>query len=351
MRHTKIVRITATAIHLLLLTGVSSLLFSSSATAATTHGSCREVTVPVSLSSGAPKDQHIAGTFCTPNSWAPGTHQADIMVAGATYDRTYWDADLAGTTYSYVDKTLGAGRATFAIDRLGSGKSSFPLSLAVTNVSSAYAIHQTVQWVQNSQSISKVNLIGHSIGATLSIREAATYHDINKLVVTGTTHPFDPINTLPALLSARPAALDPMFASKGYELGYITSAAGTRAASFYAQPIDPAVIAYDEAHKAVLSLTELTTALTDVELPALLNPTSGVTAPVLVVAGEHDKLYCEGLLNPDCSSDQKVVDHERQFYSQAASVDARIIADTGHSLTLSPSHNVSFAAINDWIQQ
>jgi pimeloyl-ACP methyl ester carboxylesterase len=326
-----------------------SLLFSPVAQAATTHGGCQDVHVPVSLSEGGIKDQYIAGTFCTPTTWAPGEQQADVMVAGATYDRTYWDASLENNRYSYVDKTLAAGRATFAIDRIGSGQSSFPPSVAVTNISSAYTIHQAIQWVKNDRHISKVNLLGHSIGAALSIREAATYHDVNKLVVTATTHPFDTVNTLPALLGAHPAVLDPQFANSDYEVGYITSSNGTRATSFYDSDVDPAVITYDEAHKAVLSATELTTTLLDVQTPAALNISQGVTAPVLLVDGQDDKLYCQGPLNADCSTSQKVVDHERPFYPNAQSLTARIIGKTGHALTMSPTYQQSFDAINSWL--
>jgi pimeloyl-ACP methyl ester carboxylesterase len=329
---------------------VCSLVFSVQAGAATTNGNCQEVRVPVSLSEGGASDQYIAGSFCTPTIWAAGSHQADVMVAGATYDRTYWDASLENNTYSYVDKTLAAGRATFAIDRIGSGKSSFPPSVAITNVSSAHTIHQAIQWVKNDRQIATVNLIGHSIGAALSIREAATYHDVNKLVVTATTHPFDIVNTLPALLGAHPAVLDPQFADSGYEVGYITSSNGTRADSFYNADVNPAVLTYDEAHKAVLSLTELTTTLLDVQTPAALNVSKGVTAPVLLVAGQNDKLYCQGLLNADCSTNQKVIDHEKPFYPNATSLDARIISNTGHALTMSPTHQQSFDAINNWLQ-
>jgi len=325
--------------------------FSSHVQAATTHGSCQDVRIPVSLDEGGNQNQYIAGTFCTPTAWAAGTHQADVMVAGATYDRTYWDASLENNKYSCVDKTLAAGRATLAIDRIGSGKSSFPPSVAITNISSAHTIHQAIQWIKNDRHVPNVNLIGHSIGAALSIREAATYHDVDKLVVTATTHPFDIVNTLPALLGAHPAVLDPQFADSGYEIGYITSSNGTRASSFYNTDVDPAVITYDEAHKAVLSLTELTTTLLDVQTPAALNISQGVTAPVLLVDGQNDKLYCEGLLNADCSTNQKVIDHEKPFYPHAAVLDARIISNTGHTLTMSPTYQQSFDAINTWLQQ
>src|SRR3982750_3934133 len=87
------------------LIALCSLVFSPVAQAATTHGVCQDVHVPVSLSEGGIQDQYIAGTFCTPTAWAAGNQQADVMVAGATYDRTYWDASLENNRYSYVDKT------------------------------------------------------------------------------------------------------------------------------------------------------------------------------------------------------------------------------------------------------
>lgn len=111
--------------------------------ASTKPGTCKDLDIPVALSPSSPINQHISGTLCLPTA-ALGTQKIDVLVHGITYDRTYWDSPFS-SSYSYVDRTLQQGRATFALDRIGSGKSSRPLGLQVTLASNAYTVHQVIQ--------------------------------------------------------------------------------------------------------------------------------------------------------------------------------------------------------------
>src|SRR5690349_21641507 len=101
---------------------------------------CSSATIQVRLAPDLPKNQTVSGTLCTPSIYSHGT-QVDVLVHGASYNRIYWDFPTNYPQYSYVQKTLAAGRATFAYDRLGTGASSRPLSTSVTTPSDSFVLH------------------------------------------------------------------------------------------------------------------------------------------------------------------------------------------------------------------
>lgn len=142
--------------------------------------------------------------------------------------------------------------------------------------------------------------------------------------------------------------LDPAFAGKILDPSYLTTLAGTRGVFYDTATADPAMIAYDDAHKGVVSATEATDIAAAVVLPPALNHSSKVQVPILTVMGGTDKLFCNTLV--DCSSDDAVQKFEAPYYPRATSFTARTVPDTGHDLTLHPSAGQSFAIINDWIR-
>lgn len=306
--------------------------------------SCNSAEILVKLAPGLPQNNVVSGTLCIPTTYANGEIQVDLLVHGATYNRVYWDFPIQYPQYSYVKKTLGAGRATFTYDRLGTGSSSRPLSSFVTVQTDSYILHQVINWLRNEKDFETVNSIGHSFGSIMAIHEAALYQDVDRLVVTGLLHILGPVYL--SGIPFYPAALDPQFAGQGYDLGYLTTLPGSRTV-FYASSADPAVIAYDEAHKDVVSSVQAGEGLTEIQVPAGLNVSSNVKAPVLTVVGQLDPLFCG--LTLDCTQDANVQEYETPFYTSAASLTARTIENTGHDLTLHPSAAISFEIINDWI--
>lgn len=329
-------------------TVIPAFFFASTAsTQAAPARNCQEVQVPVALAPPLPKTQRLAGQLCVPQVWQEG-RTIDVLVAGASYDRNYWDFGYNNSQYSYVNKTLNEGRATFAFDRLGTGKSTRPLSTVFTATNSAYTIHEAIQWLRGEKDFEKVHLIGHSLGSAISIEEAATYHDVDKLVLTGFSNALNISNSLPGVVGLHPALLDPVLEDKGYlDPGYVTTAPSTRPNIFYGVPVDPAVIAYDEAHKTALSATELSTGLTSLEVPALLNISQKVTAPTYIILGDQDKIFCGGSV--DCSSINNFTTHQEPYFDHAASFHAALVPATGHALTTVPSAQQSFDIINHWL--
>jgi pimeloyl-ACP methyl ester carboxylesterase len=344
------VRVRSTASQLLVVLVSTSLamavLWTGTAHAASSaDGTCQDVVLPVALAQGSRAGQSLAGTLCQPLTWAPGPHTVDALSSGATYNRSYWDWPQDPSLYSYVDKTLQAGRATFAYDRLGTGASSHPLSADLTIPSDAYVLHQIITWL-NGQGYTRIDSIGHSLGSIIAIQEAATYHDVTALVPTGLLHTPDPgYANLSSFLYA--AILDPAFAGLGLDPGYLTTIPGTRQV-LHSSATDPAVISYDEQHKDLVASTEFDTAVTTVDTPAPQNVSDQITAPVLLVTGEEDALLCVGRV-PDCTDPAAVRASELPYYQSAPSLDVFMVPGAGHDLTAEPSADQTFAAINQWI--
>lgn len=327
----------------------ATIFFADAPAQAVSSRNCQEVQVPVALAVGLPKTERLAGQLCLPSTWHE-SRQVDVLVAGTSYDRNYWDFGYNDSQYSYVNKTLSEGRATFAFDRLGTGKSSRPLSATFTSTSSAYTIHEAIQWLRLEKDFEKVHLIGHSLGSAISVEEAATYHDVDKLVLTGFSNMLNIGNSLPGVLGLRPALLDPVLSNQGYlDVGYLTTAPSTRPTIFYGIPMNPAVIAYDEARKTAFSATELATGLASLEVPALLNISQRVTAPTFIILGSQDKIFCGGVV--DCTSVGNFTAYHQPYFSHTASFQAALVPNTGHALTTVPSAQQSFQAINNWVKQ
>src|SRR6266568_5396043 len=87
-------------------------------------GHCHTVTVPVTLPTG--QAAHLAGHLCTPAHGYATT--ALVLVHGATYDSAYWSWPQDPWRYSFVWQALAVGYSVVAVDRLGDGQSSRPLS-------------------------------------------------------------------------------------------------------------------------------------------------------------------------------------------------------------------------------
>lgn len=310
-------------------------------------GTCQQMTIPVGLSETDPGTPYeISGTLCEPRTFSGEQPSVDVLVHGITYTRQYWDWQQEPDTYSFVDKDLRAGRATFAYDRLGDGASDSPLSTNLTLKSDAYNLHEIIQIMRSRYP--QVNVIGHSWGSGVAVDEANTYNDGSRLIATGLLHSMGPgMQTLYADLV--PTGLD----------GYVTTRAGTRQYLFYdtqgPQPAAREVIAHDEQTKDVTSASQLSAGAAQHFLfPPSLNFDTNITRPVMLVVGDEDRIFCPGLAlygkpTLDCHNASAVRAEELPFYSTAAKFDTVVIPNTGHDLTLHPTAELSFAEINTWI--
>jgi pimeloyl-ACP methyl ester carboxylesterase len=308
---------------------------------------CAEVSLPVTLSPGDAEVYSVFGVLCSRGSIRHKTIQ--VALHGATYSHLYWNWPLEPETYSYMRRATAAGYAVLSLDRIGIGRSDHPPAEAVTIEANAYVVHQIVQALRAGDLVvpsfgrvraERVVLVGHSLGSVIAIQEAATYGDVDGVVLTGVSHTVTPV--LGEILgSLYPANLDPRFAGLGLPDGYLTSIPGSRTVFYYLPSADPAVIALDEATKETVTASELATAL-----PAL-GLSSGIHVPVLVVVGDFDLAFCTA---PSCSASGSL-DSEPSFYPADACAEAVSIPDSGHDLNLHLQAQDAFDVVLEWMDR
>lgn len=330
----------------LVLWGAVSASFNSGVSASANGGNpkCDQVSLPVTLSSTNPTVYHVAGWLCAKGNLEGKTIQ--IVVHGLTYDHQYWNWPQSPKTYSYVHSATDDGYATFAIDRLGSGTSDHPVDgLSLTAESGAYVLHQIVQALRagslGDTAFSKVIAVGHSYGSVTAAYEAATYRDVDAVILSGMLH--DPSPTaFVALSNFYPAFLDSKFANSGLNATYLTTIPGTRTQLFFnAATADPAVIARDEILKQTATAGELST------LTSANTLTPQINVPVLLAMGNADYLFCAPLIL-SCADSNAVLARESSHYSPYTCLEAVVQPTTGHDLNLHPNAHIWYDFAGDW---
>jgi pimeloyl-ACP methyl ester carboxylesterase len=285
----------------------------------------------------------LHGTLCRPANGAT-PRVALILLHGATYDRTYWDFPVAPARYSALRRLAAAGYLTLALDRLGSGESDRPPASEVTADARAEALHDVVTTLQTDPRLGtttgKVLLVGHSLGSVDALREAAQYHDVDDLVLTGFLHSAGPGAAFFAG-AIHPAAADPKFASDTtIPAGYVTTQPGTRQMFYYAFNADERVYRADEANKDAM-------AGGDPSLPSERDSdalASQIDVPVLSVVGAQDDAFCTP---PNCPEAAR----EQAAYPLAPSFQVIVRPRTGHDLNLHLNAGKTTDLIRNWIDQ
>lgn len=317
------------------------------ATAVNAHTSsvanCRDYTLPVALTSGAPADQTLWGRLCVPTYNATPS-AVQLLIHGGSYDHNYWDFPYESSIYSYVDHVVPTGYATFDIDRIGDGKSSHPASSALDLYVAGYVAHQVVQDLRNGtvggHAFSKVIEVGHSLGSYTTWAEAGTYQDVDGVILTGVGH-----NILPgaAKVSAAfvPANTYPEFA--GLDSGYLTTATGQRGVFYYLPGADPAVVNADEA------LRQTDTSGETASVGPLINSsiTANITAPVLLVTGQYDVFFCDPTAGCTTGGLQA---SEAKYYGGSPSVTAYVLPQAGHDINLHRDAPAWYAIAIGWAE-
>ncbi|OXM65297.1 alpha/beta hydrolase [Amycolatopsis vastitatis] len=302
------------------------------AAAATT---CEDLNVPVTV---ALLPQTMHGRLCAP----PGASTVVVLIPGGTYNASYWDIGYTPEIRSFRLAANKAGVATLALDRLGTGGSSKPLSTLLSASVQATAAHQVIQAIHSR--FAKVVVGGHSIGAAMAMIEAGRYRDVDGVLVTGMTHRMNLVSVIPTLAQMMPAPLDP--ALPGRDAGYLTTDPGTRYAAFHTPgPYDAAALAYDESTKDVFAATEAVDSLT---LTTVVVPASRqITAPVLLVVG-NDPNFC-GTLGSDCSSPAALRASEAPFFG-TANLQTYILNGYGHAINYAPNAPTYFGVVATWLK-
>jgi pimeloyl-ACP methyl ester carboxylesterase len=292
---------------------------------------CRELSFGVTLSPADATVYNVVGDLCS----------------GSTYSHLYWDWPYQPETYSYMRRATAAGYAVLNLDRIGIGRSGHPPAAAVTIESNAYIVHQIVQALRGGDltvpafgriRAARVVLVGHSLGSLIAIQEAATYGDVDGVMLTGISH-----TVTPALGDVQflPASLDPHFAGRSIPDGYLTTVPGTRAVFYYLPSTDPQVLEIDEQTKETVTLGELETAF------AALGLSPGVHVPAIVIVGDHDAAFCAP---PTCSVSGSLA-AEAAFFSPDACLETAAIPGAGHDLNLHVQAPLTYDVVLDWLDR
>jgi pimeloyl-ACP methyl ester carboxylesterase len=301
---------------------------------------CTETDLPVTLDL---LPQKVHGKLCLPASGIPKTVQ--LLVHGGTYNRLYWDLPNVPTRYSYQQDMADHGLATFAIDALGSGASSQPLSALITGTGLASTVHQVIGALRAGRvggtRFARVVLIGHSMGSGIVAVEAATYHDVDGVVLTGFSHSMDLLALTAVFVDGvRPAALDPVLSERNSDPGYVTTMPGTRRLFHDPGLVDDDVLAADEATKDQVAATVVPDLLT----LAFTSPlTRSVNVPVLIANGARDTLFCAFR----CASPEDLRTAEAPFFTSELAV--FLLPQSGHSLGLAHDAPDYRTAVRDWL--
>jgi pimeloyl-ACP methyl ester carboxylesterase len=295
------------------------------------------VTVPYSGSS-------MAGQLCQPPAWSS---TVIVLVPGATYNQTYWNFPYDPAVYNFRQAMNNAGYATMTVDPLGNGNSSKPLSITLTTLVQAAAVHQVIQALRagqvGGQRFSTVVLGGHSLGSTVVMWEAGGYQDVNGVLFTGLDHHLSVVNIAILLAAMYPADLEPRFA--GLDPGYLTTGPGNRQGLFYVlATTDPKVVAADEATKDAFSTTEAP----DGALVTLTTETRNINVPVLMAVGQDDQYMCGA--GDDCSSAASLRASEAPYFTQAAHLQTYVLPGSGHDLNLATNTQQYQQTVITWLK-
>jgi pimeloyl-ACP methyl ester carboxylesterase len=305
--------------------------------------SCQDLDIPVTVA-GVPLTMY--GRLCVP----AGATTVQILVPGGTYNSTYWDISYTPETRSFRLAMNKAGYATLAVDRLGTGRSSMPLSATLTATAQALALHDVVTAMRSGSlgpKFDKVVIGGHSIGSAMAMIEAGMFRDVDGVLITGMTHKMNLITVVPVLGNMIPAILDPTLTRGGLDPAYLTTSRGTRFSAFHEPgPKVPEVERHDESTKDVFAVTEAvdTLVLTNVLIPysRLIN------VPVMIVTGD-DRHYCGPPIGSDCSSAEALLQSEAPFYSPAARLHTFVLHGYGHSINYAPNAPAYHREVVRWL--
>ena len=337
--------------------------FSPSALAAGANDvTCTDHSVHVALYQGQPADSYIYGELCaTPWELATGATVQLLLHPGNT-NHSNWDfGTIDGISYSYARDVAALGYPTFAVDELGAGESTHPLSSEVDLTMAAFTIHQVVKGLLNGSitgtRFGKVIAVGQDTGTFQAWQEEINYADLSGIIAAGILH-----NHLSAALvnyfeqDWHPANQDPKFAgSSGFDCPsfpascYITTRPGTRIMLYNQSNVDPNVIAADDNETAVSAQTFDSEQGKD-DFPTGEVPgfdalstgmqTQGINVPVLEVMGSAN-IAC----GPDfvgvsvnCASPSALVQWESPYYSTGAHLAACSVPNGDQFLTLDLNH-------------
>ncbi len=333
----------------------SSVWFTVAPTARAGGVACSTHDVAVALSRGRPADQTIHAELCVPS----GAATVHVLVTPAVTNHRFWDPPYEPERYSYPRALNEAGFATLNIDPLGGGESSHPLSTLVTMDAYVYTVHQLVQQLRlgaiAGHAFSRVISHGLSNGAVTALLEAARYQDVDAVVAMGVSVPVNAVGLGAAVATAvrGPAFLDPRFADRGLDPGYVVfSDDFHRRAVLSPDGYDPELVARLGAIQDTITVSYVGNGgfriAQNVTLAAIAE-FPNVRVPVLVALGQQDAFMCGNPpIGTDCSTAESVRASNAATFAGSPRLDAFVLPTAGHDLNLALNAPEFFAHVVAW---
>jgi pimeloyl-ACP methyl ester carboxylesterase len=296
----------------------------------------RRQRIDFSVDPGGRTDRVLAGYYypaCRPDG---GVLQ--LLVHGNSYDHRYWDTEqINGQDYSYARYMTERGYAILAVDLPGTGASWKPAGddVGLDEVGSVLAT--IIEGLRqgggrlSDTGFSRIVLVGHSLGAVLSIYMQATWHPADVLVSTG-------VGALPPR-GQSPFGGDVIAAALENE--YVLLPPEHRARVFYHPPTaDPEVIAFDNR----CLRTGMPRRVYSDAFAARADPAKSgaarVRGPVYVQLGEHDAIAP--------ASGARL---ERECWSGSTDVVVEELKAIGHCFNLHLNREEGWQAIDRYLRK
>jgi pimeloyl-ACP methyl ester carboxylesterase len=262
-----------------------------------------------------------------------------VLLHGNSYDHRYWDAGRHnGVDYSYVRYMTARGFDILSVDLPGTGLSSRPHGDNVALASVAKGLASGLANLRAGQShisdsFDRIALVGHSLGAVLSVYTQGRWAPADRVVATGTGY-FPDRGPSPFGPGVREQAMSEHYA-------YLT--AEVRRKVFYHLPsADPDVIDFDN---NVLR-TMLPRRLWSDALLARDDPdTSGVKrvlCPIYFQLGEYDPIMPSTYATAEA-------EYWRQQAPHATDVRIDRLDGVGHAFNLHLNHEDGWKAIDHFL--
>ncbi len=299
------------------------------------HGTVYELDITVADPRAAGRARRCAAALTVPADVRGALH---ILVHGATYNRWYWDPDIALEEHSYVRAAARRGYATVNIDRIGSGRSDHPdgeeLSLDLHAATVNSIAHLARAGRLAGLGWDSVVAVGHSVGTYVVMKALNGQHALDAAILTGISHQrtdADPIGM------NIPAVDDRQFAQRNVT-GYFAVPAEVRANFYYLPTTDEKVLLADQRHRDVVGVGDLH------GVAGVVGNPCDAAVPVCVAVGTRDWMFA-------AADDPAFRSAETNWYPQAPSVDFLIYPDTGHNINLHRAGPGAIGDLLDWAQE
>ncbi|PIA12801.1 hypothetical protein COEREDRAFT_83900 [Coemansia reversa NRRL 1564] len=270
-----------------------------------------------------------------------------LLLHGITHDRRYWDFPYGSGTYSYPKSAVdNFGFATLAIDRLGTGESSWPPTIETSPNQQVATFHSIVEQLRRGNiggvKFDKVIAVGHSRGALLIEYWTSIFpKDMDHIVLTGWYRDVD-ISTKPYLdLFKSLVPVNEVHTNMNApDSNYMTIATeDTRISLFFHSHLYESKVGdIDYAVSQPFTTTE------DKKIMTMTAGTTRFKGTVLVMAGEYDGFGC---VNRACT--KSIFKNEPSYWKGASKFATWLMPATGNSINLHRNAPSASAYINGWL--